>query len=414
MDDQITSVLAGSANISLLNKLFVELEGKVALKCLISGASGSGKSTLCASLALRLGDRMDVFEVKRNPQADTESKMRALITNFVASRTIMSFLSPQRPKLLIIDDIDVHMRTDRGYASFLTDLVGQDLNANVILTCQSTELGKLPTGMRRKLGKDRIHQMVSPTVEECVAYVVRVESVATESQVRWLSELHCCNVRHVINDIRAGRDVMSGGSEADATHEDDVARVVSAACATTSDILVHIFNADPPMTCMDLVNLGNPSVLVLMHDNLVSELRKGRVKTKEETYRAIVFGAMADALDAASMEAHMECELGVDWDLYECSNIVRCGRTNAAMAQLKQKKRTRESQYATAQEHSPKHPPSLYKKMDVAVMALVPGADKEALFAALMELWAIKDIDSPSGIGDQIVKVLNGVRGVGL
>jgi hypothetical protein len=400
----MSPTLAGEANVLLSHRLSRELHcdvGSRRLKCLIVGASGSGKTTMCASL-FSPEDEIDVFDVKSNPQADTEAKMRSLIMNFVTNRTITSFMSPRRPKLILIDDVDVHMKTERGYASFLTELIGGDVDVHLVMTCQSKEYGKLPTGVKRKLGKDRIHHMTPPSIDECVEHVLRVlDYQYPESRARWLAEQHDGNVRHVMNDLRAGKDE---GERGKIENEDDRARKVSAVCADANEMLKHVFDADPPMSISDIVNLGDPALLTLMHDNLAAELQKGRVKIPERQCRALIDAATTDLLHAACIASDADA----DWQSIECANVIMCGRLNSMLGRVNRKKR---QHYASGRGGNKNAQVNhrVHQKLDAVGAAYVPQADREGVFAVLSEM-ADKCEDPTSladGVCERVLKALN-------
>ena len=397
--------LAGCTNKAIVDQICSSInntENDAWYKCLVLGGSGWGKTTLCDALVARLGETMDVFEVKHNYQADSEAKMHAVVSNFVFHRTIMSFLAPPKPKLVIIDDIDIHMRSDRGYTSFVTDLIGQKMPTHVVLSCQLLETAKLPLNLKRKLTKDRMLSMMRPTPDECSAFIDRSRAgVFDKNLVRMLSEVHQGNIRHVINDLEAGRGIDDAMSKV--LDADDKARSVKSASTDTVDMLTRVFNADPPMSSIEIVHLGNPMLLNMLHENLVFEMHRNRYKASESFYRTLLTTASRDFIDAAIMEASTERALiGVDWDLLDCAMIVKCGRASVSLRELKLRK-TYHKPPSTESSHKPSA--AFVKRLDSARNNLLPDADDEALCMVLYDDLCV-DLSQTIEISDFYLNVM--------
>ena len=412
-----TMHLAGACNKRIFDAICEKLDGCLGclyFKCLVVGGAGWGKTTLCSMIASQMAERMDVFEVKQHIQADTEARMRTLITNFVTSRTIMSFLSPKKPKLVIIDDVDMHMRTDRGYTSFLLDLVAgkeMELPVHVVFACQLDEFPKLPPALRRTLGKERIFNINPPSPDECAEYVHNAYPNIDIDRLSWLAQFHRGNVRHVINDIEAGRWI---GTNVEVETAEDKVRALSSMCGTASDLYKLVLDSSPPLTCVEIVQLGNPVLLTMFHDNLVFEMHKNRFKMAESMYFKFLTNAYGDRSAAATMDSYLDDTLGtivVDWDLLDCAYMTKLGRTYLALNTVR-KRKTRSTQ-GTQGTQGTSHSKSLHgikKRLNLLRDAILPGADDDALYVVMMQVMAKQCTDGmETPLIDSIKHLFNGI-----
>ena len=331
------------------------------LKALVVGANGWGKTRFCDEVIARHVDAMDVLHLKQCPAIDTETKAKTVISNFVRGRSIMSFFS-SRTKLVFIDDIEMCMRTERGYGSFLTELLGDGVQAHVLMTCGLKELKRLPATFKKRLG--RTYMLSAPTPEECTSYLVAAEGgndAVRHAQILRLAKLYEGNVRHVLNDLNAVDDTPAPvsadtGAEPEAIEATPStmqqehrilhrARHLNSISASTLDLMQHVFEATEScsasdtsflVTGSDVHILGDAMLPLLMHENYVAELKRHRYKLPEARYRQIVADATEGGWCAEMMEAHMYRH--VDWDMYENVSITRCGRILGHLAGVRRRR----------------------------------------------------------------------------
>jgi hypothetical protein len=302
-----------------------ETVSSVPFAFIILGPSGCGKSVLC-DLLLQ-GKSFDILWVKSN-DADDSKAMQKMVENFITHRTIESFFS-KKPKVVIFDDVDAMMCSDRGSNSFLTGFIADNKKRSepisFIMTCSTSEERKL-TDFKKKISVIRLY---NPPVKDAFIYIC---SVLDEKNISYdpgsilkLIENNDGNIRSVLMHLNFDSE------RRDATEQmffDKTPFEITRAMLTTK------------LSCQGLrYAADNPLVPLLLYENFPSELFLNRVKQAKHVAYDVVARIIDGSISSECIEKYMY--VNTDWDLLQPVSIMKCGYVNFCVNNISKKKSIR-------------------------------------------------------------------------
>jgi hypothetical protein len=300
---------------------------------LVFGGSGTGKSTVCELLAARYEATYDILMVKRHG-VDTDKGIKALVDNFLRSKTIESFFSNKHSKLVILDDIDIHMSTERGYMLYLQQLMTslRKIKAIVIMTCCAAD-EKKTNDLKRKV--PHVLRLVSPAPEEAydTFYPIFARSFPDmhdlERRLAALIDVAGGNVRYILNNAH----MIMKDDEAAMTAERGHRAFLH--CSTIEGAC-KILRGGASGSIRDMDSLADPMVSHVLYENYVHEMCANRHQSSADELANTACRVMDTWILSDILETHIF--RASDWGLYGYLNVLRVGSIANALAGMKRKK----------------------------------------------------------------------------
>ena len=318
---------------------------------LLVGPSGCGKSLLCDLVAAEIEDRFEVLHVKTR-QGEDQRHVKQLVENFVGSKTIESFFS-SKAKLVVLDDIDIMLATDKNFASFVVGLIatsGEDgssakgkgkaakgkelkatnaprLKTSIIMTCASSEERKIADLKK----KTTVLRLSNPYYKDAFAFVhaaMESNDMAYEYEaLKNLIEAYHCNIRNVMMNLHMLQS--TDGAIADLRARKQFTE------ATHFDVVRKLFKMDYDIAQLRFVS-DNTIVPLMMYENFPKELFKNRYKMADDAAIEMIETIMDRMLDAEHQESYMYHHM--DWDMYDGTAILKMGYINHFLKGCRRKK----------------------------------------------------------------------------
>ena len=294
---------------------------------IILGPSGCGKTVLCELLVS--SQCFDVLWVKSN-DADDSKAMQRMVENFVMHRSIESFFS-KKPKLIVFDDIDAMMCSDRGSNSFLNGFIADNKKRSeplsFIMTCSTSEERKL-TDYKKKIP---VVRLFNPPAKEAFIYVCNVldakEIPYDPETVFKLVENNDSNIRAVLMHLDF-ENKNQGVFTRDATEQMFFDKTPF---EITKTMLTSKFSCQGLRYAAD-----NPLVPLLLYENFPTELFLNRVKQAKLVVHDTIAKIMDGTIHSECIEKYMYAN--TDWELLQPVSILKCGYINLYVNNLPKKK----------------------------------------------------------------------------
>lgn len=307
---------------------------------LVIGQSGCGKSLMCDLLAEEVADRYEILHVKTR-LTDDHKLVRQLIENFVSSKTIESFFS-NKAKLIVLDDIDIMLATDKNFASFVGGLLAPDggskartsakkkpppaLSASVIMTCSTSEERKVADLKK----KTTVLRLGNPSYKDAFAYIHQVVDKAgiayQYADLKELIEAFNCNIRNVVTNLHLL-------SEQTVVQNVRVQKQLTE--ATHFDVVRKMFKMDYDIAQLRFIS-DNTIVPLMLYENYPKELFHNRYKMSDASALDLIETITDRMLDAELQETYMYQR--TDWDMYDMTAIIKMGYINTMLKGCKRKK----------------------------------------------------------------------------
>lgn len=294
---------------------------------IILGPSGSGKTVLCELLIRPLS--LDILWVKSN-DADDSKAMQKMVENFITHRTIESFFV-KKPKVIVFDDIDAMMCSDRGANSFLTGFIADNKKRSepisFIMTCSTSEERKL-TDFKKKIPVIRLN---NPPAKDAFVYVCNVldaRGVSYDAEtILKLVESNDANIRSVLMHL----DYENKNQEVFTREATEQMFYDKTPFEITKTMLTTKLSCEGLRYAAD-----NPLVPLLMYENFPTELFSNRVKQPKSVISNIIAKIMEGTIDSECIEKYMYAN--TDWDLLQPVSILKCGYINLYVNSVAKKK----------------------------------------------------------------------------
>lgn len=356
---------------------------------LVFGGTGTGKSTLCDLLAAKYEDTYDILMVKRHG-VDTDKGIKALVDNFLQSKTIESFFSNKHSKLVILDDIDIHMSTERGYLLYLQQLMTSlaKIKAIVIMTCGAAE-EKKTMDLKRKV--PHVLRLVPPTPEEAYAIFRPIFQRAfpgTHDLCKKLKSLIGVaggNVRYILNNAHMLLR-KDGGEAAMATER---AHRTFVQCSTIESAC-KLLQGTASGRIEDLDALADPMVSHVLYENYLHELCANRQKVSAPKLGSIANGVMDTWILSDILETHIFRTS--DWGLYTYLNPLRIGCITDVLAGMKRPAKSKKAAAAYTPVLSKLALRSTFGKKMATLKEACALHDDEAMFTLLDKVFYNVDL----------------------
>lgn len=302
--------------------------GKGMCRVLLIGPSGSGKTTLCELALKAIQQRYDILKITDNDAEDVKS-LKRLVENFVSNKTIESFFSTKK-KFVFFDDVDILLSSDRNTNSFImsfVELVQQNDKVSFIMTASSSEEKRL-TELKKKLSCLRISNPSRPDVYNYVSSILDNESVSYDStKLLKLIDTHNNNIRNIFNNLHQ----MSLDDE----DLDEIKNSKIMFDSNVFDIMMKIYKE--PIKIKDTVYLSdNNLVPLLLHENILTEIQKKRLKQSKEVYFDMLYKMNDTLLAADALEQYMYAN--TDWGLYDTAIVLKYSSISQAIHSIEKKK----------------------------------------------------------------------------
>jgi hypothetical protein len=298
---------------------------------LVFAPSGAGKSLLCDTVVEAYGGVYDILEVKRTT-CDTEKEMKKLIENFIHNKTIQSFFAPKN-KLIVFDDIDIYIRTERGFASFVQFIIEESKNAHVFFTCCKAEERKL--AFLKKAASSTTLYLATPSVQDSFLYVSSKLGHVPAERVLAKAKLHNGNIRAILNDISC--DYEKNDKQAEA----EIMKQKALGDSNIYDITHRILSGS--YNIRDLQYVSDSLVPLLLYENYPHELFENRFKTTPAKQTIALTKIMSSFVAGEMLEHHIYKT--TDWDVAEYVTMLKAGGVIVNVNNMNRKKNTKLSTY---------------------------------------------------------------------
>jgi len=161
---------------------------------LVHGPTGVGKT----SLAYAMGKEFDIDIIEMN-SSDIRNKKRI---ERVMSSTLLAGTLTGKGKMLLIDDVDVLNRNDRGAASAISSLF-KEANAPIILTAEDPWNKKL-SQLRQQCMMVELKKVTSVSIFKLLKKIAEKENILLHDDfLREIAENSNGDVRSALNDLQA-------------------------------------------------------------------------------------------------------------------------------------------------------------------------------------------------------------------
>ena len=307
---------------------FLDSLSKSPCEVLIIGPSGGGKTLLCNLTLKEFEHKYDVLRINGDETEDVKS-LKRLIDNFVNNRTIESFFSSKQ-KLVLFDNVDILLTSDRNTASFLLNFVEnaqKQKHVSYIMTCSTSEEKRL-TELKKKVQCIRLS---NPSRQDTFVYVSAIldtEDIHHDSnKLLRLIDTHNNNIRNIVLNLH-----QMSMSDKDLTAEKKTKLMFD---SNVFDIMKKVYAH--PLEINDIRCLSdNGLVPLLMHENMLNELQKNRVKQSNDVYYKLIDKTNDFLIDAEFLEHYMYHH--TEWSLYDTVSILKCGSINQLLSSVEKKK----------------------------------------------------------------------------
>jgi hypothetical protein len=361
---------------------------------LVFGGSGTGKSTLCDLLAAKYEDAYDILMVKRHG-VDTDRGIKALVDNFLRSKTIESFFSNKHSKLVILDDIDIHMSTERGYLLYLQSLMAsiESIGAHVIMTCCAAE-EKKTTDLKRKV--PHVLRLVPPTPEEAYAAFRPIFERAfpgthdLSAKLRSLIDVAGGNVRYIVTNAH----VLLRKDGGDAAMSVERAHRSFLHCSTIESAC-KLLQGTASGRVRDLDALSDPMVSHVMYENYVHEVCANRANRANRAAATQQLGSIAcGVMDTWILSDILETHIfrTSDWGLYGYLTPLRVGCITEVLAGIKRPARSKKAAAAYTPVLSKLALRSTFGKKMATLKEACALYDDEAMFTLMDRVFYTCDL----------------------
>jgi ABC-type oligopeptide transport system ATPase subunit len=311
------ATLVGRTNASAADTVLAELSG--GKHVIVFGESGSGKSTFIETVLRTAALTYETLDVKGSAAGSgPEKQIKGLVERYVQSKTIDGYFSTgvktpkaDRRRIIAIDDVDIHMRSDRSFATFLSRLMfnGKNNNPDVLVMvacCAGTpEEKRLKSDFARKTARVAIARLCPPSLDECAAYFG-----TEEAAVRALHERYNGNLGAIKTAL-----ALSGGGIGETLLPIEAPRIKPA--GESIELLKNLMaRGDPkdPGCIKELALLGAGDYMLpfLVYENAP------KLIAPTHTAHAAVLQAMIDA----DIYEHAAYQLQ-DWSMSDVAHITR-------------------------------------------------------------------------------------------
>jgi hypothetical protein len=356
---------------------------------IILGPSGCGKSVLCE--LLMQGQNFDILWVKSN-DADDSKAMQKMVENFITHRTIESFFV-KKPKVVIFDDVDAMMCSDRGSNSFLTGFIADNKKRSepisFIMTCSTSEERKL-TDFKKKLPVIRLY---NPPVKDAFIYICNVIDAKDiqydQAAVLKLVESNDANIRSVLMHLNFDTQ------RRDATEQmffDKTPFEITRAMLTTQ------------LSCQGLrYAADNPLVPLLLYENFPTELFMNRVKAAKQSSYDTVARIIDGTIDSECIEKYMY--VNTDWELLQPVSIMKCGYVNFYVNSVSKKKAIRKDNLVFTQSLTKAASRHNYAKKIIEFKTELGIRDSSSIFKAFESNDTAEVFDNDSAVASYLTNI---------
>jgi len=323
----------------LLIKTLKEGIRKVPCHVLLIGPSGGGKSTLCDLLIDTSRDIYDVLKINGDEYDDLK-KLKSLINNFVANKTIESYFT-QKKKLVFIDDLDILLSSERNAGSFITAFVEDAIKSGTmsfILTCSNSEEKRL-TELKKKISYQRL---MPPSSQDVFVYISNIldaeEYEYDHTKLLKLIEVYNNNVRNILNNLHKLDNTCD--------QLDEEKKKTLFFDSTAFDVMRILLKKKLGYTEITLVS-DSHLVPLLLYENYLPELFKNKVKQSKKEYMDMIINITNGMIEGECIEQYMY--LNTDWSMYDLSTYLKCIPINAYVNSIDSKKTTLYDKYIFTQ-----------------------------------------------------------------
>lgn len=321
-----TSLDAFIGNAAVKRRLS-DLLAQPPLQVVLVGGSGVGKTTL--TNIILSNNQYDVLRVQGDESSDIKV-IKKLVDNFLNNKTIESFFS-NKAKLVVMEDIDIYMNTDKTMMPFIFDFVCRETTNKVhgfIITCSSAEEKKLND--LKKYAE--VLKITNPPIKESFLRVCEILDNDGEEYeppcLLKLVEAFRGNLRDILQNLHM---LASEGAIQRQKKENQYAD------HTVYDTCNKLLRHRVPVSDLRNVPDGN-LVPLLLFENYPKELFSNRVKTKENSGRNNLENTLTitrNFVDTDALERHMYAT--TDWSTYDNVLTLKCGYINKIINEQERK-----------------------------------------------------------------------------
>lgn len=294
----------------------------------ILGPDGCGKSTLCNLLFSR--SKYNILEVSSNNF--TTKDMSLSIQNFMKNKSIDSYFNT-KPKLIIVDDIDILFNTDRGV---LSTLIGfqqdfQKYKIHCIACCNQNEDKKI---MELKKNAE-IVKISYPQLRDVYPYLMDCDLGIEDGDLLKLVQKYRGSIRDIVMHI--------------SMNIKDCETTINFKDMNNFEVVNYIYKNGLRIKDINYVYKEDAGLVgFIMYENLCDELYyKKDVGRKVSNLINPYISANMYFIYSSMLESNI-FESG-NWKMYDLINILRINSITNLLTDIKDKKTPKDYKYRFSQ-----------------------------------------------------------------
>jgi hypothetical protein len=299
---------------------------------LLIGPDGCGKSLITKLAVKECG--FSPLDVQKEHQSSKE--LSQTIKTFISNKTIASFFDKNK-KIIVLDNIDVLLTTDRNVMSIIEDVYDllEKHKMFMIITCKSNEEKKI-MDMKNKVEPIKINY---PSIKDCFAHLSHMkdehEIDVDDDRLLTLVNKYKGSIRDVIMNLYLDDDEFESIAAFKDMTQFEVVKKLCRKHHTLDDILNFI---------KDDVGM----VPYLLYENVVDEMYNNFDFRGSKNGLLKAYESINDCyIHSSQVEGHMY--ENTEWQFYELVQILKLYGVNATLQALKRKACPKDVKYRFSQ-----------------------------------------------------------------
>jgi energy-coupling factor transporter ATP-binding protein EcfA2 len=302
----VSNIKDFAGNRFLVRKLFENVQNGTSV--IIFGPTGCGKTTLCRIFKTQI-DFQSVFEVTRDNFTSCKDLVSHIKT-FVDNKSIASYFSKGKCKrVIIIDDYDVLLNTDKTLQSiFVNDIIPmlQRKNVQLIMTCITDFQTKKK--LQESVKSIECVKLTHPSPKEAYAFLVNMLDERIEGKEERLLQMvnkYKGAIREALLHLDSSEDGEYIGVNFRDLNTFEIVRKMFNSQRITHDDIMYIYRSDAS------------NIMYLLYENLPDELCHRDAKKAQANYLKM----LNYFVSTAEMETY--AYNATEWKIFEWTCYLR-------------------------------------------------------------------------------------------
>jgi hypothetical protein len=287
------------------------------------GPIGCGKIIICSLLFKELNFKVYNVSTKETLQ---------IASSFIVNKSIDSYVSNPRPKILFLDNIEILLATDRNTMTLIDSCIPDLIRNNVflVITSKLSEEKALTTAFKKSI---EVIKLSYPTIKDSFVYLSTVLEDQDDEKLLAIVKAHRGNIRDSVlhlNQTMMEREMM-----------------VNERCYSEYNNfeIIQSFMSNPSWNSVEVILENDPSMIsYLLYENILDEVYNNR----EANATLKTFSKINNYLVQANiLEKYMQESL--NWNLYNVIQVIKIGGMYISIKDLKVKQTKKDTKYRFSQ-----------------------------------------------------------------